>query len=152
MKNVGAKRPVLHPTNRFFCNVLSYQSYRLTTMSQRYIAKYVARTGKCDRRMEVVIKFYVFDDRDPITGLCFLNQIKEWCIFNGVSERLAFWTLFDLIKVRLRASFEKILVPIEAVHINLRDQRRMLIKSEHVSRQSTVYRRLMQITSLSLRH
>lgn len=67
----------------------------------------LARTAKLAKKMEAVIKPYIFEDSDPVAILSFLGQSEKVCTSNEESKVVAMWILL-LSKTKSPAASHKI--------------------------------------------
>lgn len=82
MKNSDAeawthKLIVLHSAYSHFQIVANYETYRVLNKSQTYNENISAHTCKYSKRMETLVKAYMFDGWDPTTILHSLAQFRR---------------------------------------------------------------------------
>lgn len=84
--------------------------YRLVNKSQQYKDKLAAWTGKYVKGRESMVMPCVFEDRDPITIIRFLDQFQRSCDASGMSEEMEQWVLPSSKKEGQNASFRNLIV------------------------------------------
>lgn len=85
--------------------------YKLIEEFYSYNGKLAARTGKNSSQIEIRMKTYKFDDKDPTSILCFPAQFKWACVRNELSKNTALWSISTLFKDRPASSLTVCVTP-----------------------------------------
>lgn len=79
----------VHTTDSHFRSVLNYRTYRLINKLQACNCEITVRFKTYCKRMEILIKAYIFYDNDSITVLHFSAQLRNTYVWYEVSKVMA---------------------------------------------------------------
>lgn len=90
------KLKILRATDSHFQSEVNYKTYHLLVKSQVYKGKMAAHLSMYVKLVETLTEVYRFDDKNPITVLCFPTQFKTAYNLIKSSEDMALWVMATL--------------------------------------------------------